>query len=198
MCIFDKQRLFCLVRRKQFWSCFVSSCTHLFELWSYHMTSLECMRHTQLTAMSNLNVGKLVVVVYLRCVKNRLSHSFKPQHVVSLCNVLVTWLFQPFVFCQKQNSNDIFSASWGKIDSIFLMPVLGSFRSVNKSRSWYFKFFWSRSKSSRSLKAWSRSGVGVWIMWLYSSLLCTSHFIRYESTLHRFFCFALFSFGPHQ
>jgi len=29
-------------------------------------------------------VGKLAVAVCLGCVKNRLSHKFKPQHVVSL------------------------------------------------------------------------------------------------------------------
>jgi len=41
--------------------------------------------------MSNLKVGKLLVAVCLRCVNNRLSHNFKPQHVVvSLCIVLVT------------------------------------------------------------------------------------------------------------
>jgi len=52
----------------------------------YHMTSLECMTYM----MSNLNVGKLLVAVYLRFVKNRLSHNFKSQHVLSLSNVLVT------------------------------------------------------------------------------------------------------------
>jgi len=40
--------------------------------------------------MSNLNVGKLLVAVCVRCVKNRLSHNFEPQHVVSLYIVLVT------------------------------------------------------------------------------------------------------------
>jgi len=39
--------------------------------------------------MPNLNVGKLLVAVCVRCVKNRPSHDFKPQHVVSLCIVLV-------------------------------------------------------------------------------------------------------------
>jgi len=34
--------------------------------------------------MSNLNVGKLLVAVCVRCVKNRLSHNFKPQHLVSI------------------------------------------------------------------------------------------------------------------
>jgi len=65
--------------------------------------------------MSNLNVGKLLVAVYLRFVKNRLSHNFKSQHVLSLSNVLVTWPFQPFVFCQRRNSHDIYFASWDKI-----------------------------------------------------------------------------------
>ena len=41
----------------------------------------------------------------LRCVKNRPSHIFKPQHVVSLCTLLVTLPFQPFVFYQRQNSH---------------------------------------------------------------------------------------------
>jgi len=40
--------------------------------------------------MSNLNVDKLLVAVCLRWVENRLSYNFKPQHVVSLCIVLVT------------------------------------------------------------------------------------------------------------
>jgi len=40
--------------------------------------------------MFNKNVGKLLVAVCLLCVKNRLSHNFKPQHVVSLCIILVT------------------------------------------------------------------------------------------------------------
>jgi len=40
--------------------------------------------------MSNLNVGKLLVVVCLCYIKNRLSHDFKSQHVVSLYIVLVT------------------------------------------------------------------------------------------------------------
>jgi len=39
--------------------------------------------------MSNINVGKLLVAVCVRCVKNRLSHDFKPEHV-SFCIVLVT------------------------------------------------------------------------------------------------------------
>jgi len=39
--------------------------------------------------MSNLNVGKLLVAVCVHCVTNRLSHNFKPQHVVSLYIVLV-------------------------------------------------------------------------------------------------------------
>jgi len=51
--------------------------------------------------MSNLNVGKLLVAVCSRCVKNRLSHDFKPQHVVSLRIVLVMSPFQPFVFYQR-------------------------------------------------------------------------------------------------
>ena len=38
------------------------------------------------------------MAVCVRCVKNRLSHNFKPHHVVSLCIVLVTWPFQTFVF----------------------------------------------------------------------------------------------------
>ena len=53
------------------------------------MTSLECM-----TYIADCNVyfkcGKLLVAVCVRCVKNRISHNFKPQHVVSLCMVLVT------------------------------------------------------------------------------------------------------------
>jgi len=59
--------------------------------------------------MSNLNVGKLLVAVFLHCAKNSLSHNFKPQHVVSLCIsiVLVMQPFQPFVFYQRQNSHDI-------------------------------------------------------------------------------------------
>jgi len=40
--------------------------------------------------MFNLNVGKLLVAVCLRCVKNSLSHNFKLQHVVSLYIVLLT------------------------------------------------------------------------------------------------------------
>jgi len=41
--------------------------------------------------MSNLNMGKLLVAVCLRCENNRLSQNFKPQHVVvSFCIVLVT------------------------------------------------------------------------------------------------------------
>jgi len=40
--------------------------------------------------MSNLNVGTLLVAVCLRRVKNKLSHNFEPQKVVSLCIVLVT------------------------------------------------------------------------------------------------------------
>jgi len=58
------------------------------------------------------------------CVKNRLSHNFKPRHVVSLCIVLVTWPFQPFVFYQRQNSHNKNFASWGKIDSIFSTWVM--------------------------------------------------------------------------
>jgi len=34
--ITDKQRLFCLMKQKQFWSYFVSSYTHWF-IWSDHM-----------------------------------------------------------------------------------------------------------------------------------------------------------------
>jgi len=61
--------------------------------------------------MSNLNVDKLLVTVCLRCVKNRLSHNFGPQHVLSLCVVLVMLPFQPFVFYQRQNSHYIYFAS---------------------------------------------------------------------------------------
>jgi len=39
--------------------------------------------------MFNVNVGKLLVSVCLRCIKNRLSHNFEPQLIVSLCLVLV-------------------------------------------------------------------------------------------------------------
>jgi len=52
---------------------------------------------------------------------------------------------------------------------IWVSP-LGIFRSVNRSRSWCFKIFPSRM--------WSRSGVGVWKMWLRSSLLCCVLFCR--------------------
>jgi len=41
---------------------------------------------------------------------------------------------------------------------LFDMSYLGSFRSVNRSRNWCFKIFWSRS------------GVRVWKIWLRSSL----------------------------
>jgi len=77
--------------------------------------------------MSNLNVGKLLVAVCVRCVKNRLSHNFEPQHVVSLYIVLVTWPFQPIAFYWRENSHDMYFASWGKIDSIFLIWVTWKF-----------------------------------------------------------------------
>jgi len=50
----------------------------------------------------------------------------------------------------------------------FWNELLGSFRSINRSRSWCFKIFRSRSWS---LKVWSRSRVEVWKMWLCSSLV---------------------------
>jgi len=59
--------------------------------------------------------------------KDKLSHNFKPQYVVSLCIVLVTWPFKLFVFYQRQNSHDIYFASWGKMDSIFLIWVTWKF-----------------------------------------------------------------------
>jgi len=124
-CTFDKQHLFCLMRHKQFWSYFVSSCTHLlqvitFQVWNAWPTQLTVRQ------MTNLNVGKLLVLVSicLRCEKNRLSYNFKLQHVVSLYIVLVMW---PFVFYQCQNSHNIYFASWGKIDSIFLIWLTWKF-----------------------------------------------------------------------
>jgi len=47
------------------------------------MTSLEYMTNTT-DVKSNLNAGKLLVAVCVRCVKNSLSHNFKPRHVVPL------------------------------------------------------------------------------------------------------------------
>jgi len=93
------------------------------------------------------------------------------DETVSLCIVLATWPFQSFVFYQRRNSHDIYFAPWGKIDSIFSYELLGSFWSVNWSRSWCLKNFrsWSRS---RSLNAWSRRGVKeAWKIWLLLSLV---------------------------
>jgi len=117
--------------------------------------------------MLNLNMGKLLVAVCLRYLKNRLSHNFKPQHVASFCIVLVTWPFNLFVFYQRKNSHDMYFTSWGKIDSIISTWVTWNFWSVKRSRTWCFNIFRSRI---RSLKAWSRTGVGVWKMWFRLSL----------------------------
>jgi len=126
------------------------------------------------------------VAVCLCCVKNRLSHNFKPQHVVPICIVLVTRPFQPFVFYQRQNSQDIYFASWGKIDSIFLAWITWKFSECWQESELMFKIFRSRSRSLKAWsrsggaeKLWSRSGVGVWKVWLRSSLLL----ILYDSPL---------------
>jgi len=67
------------------------------------------------------------VAVCLRCVKNRLSHNFKPQHVVSICIRLFMWPFQPFVFYQRQNSHDIFCLMRQNRQYLFNMSYLEFF-----------------------------------------------------------------------
>jgi len=86
-------------------------------------------------------VGKLLVAVCLRCAKNRLSHNLKPQHIVSLSIVLVTWWFQTSVFYQRQNSHGVYFASWGKVDSIFLMSYLEVFGVLTGVGADVSKFF---------------------------------------------------------
>jgi len=130
----DKQCLFCLMRQKVLWSYFVSSCRlHSCLKSSHYKFKLQNTWQvwnawpTQLSITSNLSVGKLLVPLCIRCIKNRLSHNFKPQHVESPCIVSVTWPLQPFVFHQRQNNHDIYFASWGKIDTVFLIWVTWKF-----------------------------------------------------------------------
>ena len=72
--IFDKQRLFCLMRQKRFWSYFVSSCAHLFEVITWQV----CME--RVTYIANLIVWFKCGCVCLCCVKYRLSDYFGLNH----------------------------------------------------------------------------------------------------------------------
>ena len=73
--------------------------------------------------------------------KDKLSHNSKPQHVASLCIVLVTWPLQPFVFSQRQNNHDIYFASWGKTDTIFLIRVTWKFSECEQESELKFQNF---------------------------------------------------------
>jgi len=81
---------------------------------SKRITSLECMTYVSCGFLSSLR-------------KDRLRHNSKPQHVVPLCIVFVTCPLQLFLFYQRQNSHNIYFASRGKIDSIFLTWVTWKF-----------------------------------------------------------------------
>jgi len=124
---------------------------------------------TYLTVIINLVVGKLLVVFCLVCATIRLSCNSKPQHVVPLCIVPLTWPLKLVVIHQRKNSQNTYFASWGKIDTILLLWVTGKISECKRSGSWCFQIFRCRC-SSKSLKDISRSGVGVWKMWLRSSL----------------------------
>ena len=72
-----------------------------------------------------------------------------------LCIVLFTWPFQPFMFYQRQNSLHIYFASWGKIDSIFLIWVTWKFSEYWQESELMFKIFSEselEQERNRSLK----------------------------------------------
>jgi len=48
----------------------------------------------------------------------------------------------------------IYFASWANINTIIWMELLGSFRSGNRSRSWCFKTFQSRSRSLNHIRTY--------------------------------------------
>jgi len=81
-----------------------------------------------MTVTSNLSVGKLLLVFCLRWVKYRLSHNSKPEHVVSLCIVLVTWHFKHL--CSNK----------GQIVTAYILPHEAKSRNYPFDMS-YLEFF---------------------------------------------------------
>jgi len=65
--------------------------------------------------------------------------------------VLFTWPLPPFVFDQWQNNRTRYFASWGKIDTIFLIWVAWKFSECKQESELMFQNF-SESEQSRSLK----------------------------------------------
>jgi len=99
--------------------------------------------------------------------------------------VLLTWPLQPFVFDQRQNSQGIHFASLGKQTLSFWYELLGSIRSVNRSRSRCFKNFRS---CSRCLKSRSRSrekrGLKTVTMLIWQEPECRSGLRPYSQSIY--------------